>query len=352
MQLLSQDLRKGKVTVKVENPDDFWYLATIVEPGDTIVGKTWRKIKIGGDERKQQIDRKPIFIELKVEKVEFAAASRALRISGVVEEGTEDVSRGSHHTFTIEENTKLSIHKPAWFAYHKQRLREAAEPKHAPIIICVFDRDVAYLAVLKQQGYDLISVLRGESQKKAEYKVQSQEFFPEIVSALENASKQHHAERIIIASPAFWNEELFKVVKNPELRKKIISASCSSADESGLQELLKRPEVQQALKQDRITKETNLIEEVLARIMKQGPVAYGWKQAKEAVYLGAVETLIVADSVIQKKQEQGTRLELDHMLRAVEQARGIVVLVSGEHEAGKRLNGIGGIAALLRYKLQ
>jgi hypothetical protein len=40
------DLRKGEVTIKVENLDDLWYLSHIIDEDDFIKGKTLRKIKI------------------------------------------------------------------------------------------------------------------------------------------------------------------------------------------------------------------------------------------------------------------------------------------------------------------
>ena len=36
----------------------------------------------------------------------------------------------------------------------------------------------------------------------------------------------------------------------------------------------------------------------------------------------------------------------------VDQTKGNVLVVGSDHEGGKKLGGLGGIAALLRYKLQ
>ena len=40
-------LKNGEIKVKIENPDDFWYLTTIIDKGDLVKGKTIRKIKLG-----------------------------------------------------------------------------------------------------------------------------------------------------------------------------------------------------------------------------------------------------------------------------------------------------------------
>ena len=50
-------------------------------------------------------------------------------------------------------------------------------------------------------------------------------------------------------------------------------ATCSSVDKTGINEVLKRPEIKEALKQDRITKEISLVEELLAEISKNTKVS-------------------------------------------------------------------------------
>ncbi len=59
---------------------------------------------------------------------------------------------------------------------------------------------------------------------------------------------------------------------------------------------------------------------------------------------GAVDTLLVLDTEVRKENVEG-------MMTAVESGRGNVLVVSERFEAGKKLEAIGGIAALLRYKL-
>ena len=104
MQIIKKNLRQGEVTVKVNNPEDLWFLSQVINVDDSIKGKTERKIKIGKeDDRKQSVTRKTVFLEIKAEKIEFHKYSENLRISGIILQGPDDVPRGSHHTFNIEE---------------------------------------------------------------------------------------------------------------------------------------------------------------------------------------------------------------------------------------------------------
>ena len=44
--------------------------------------------------------------------------------------------------------------------------------------------------------------------------------------------------------------------------------------------------------------------------------------------------------------------KIDFLMKKVEEMRGKVYLISSEHEGGKKLDGLGGVAGLLRYKLK
>jgi len=41
----------------------------------------------------------------------------------------------------------------------------------------------------------------------------------------------------------------------------------------------------------------------------------------------------------------------DRLIRMVEESKGEFVIVSSLHEAGRRLDSLGGVAALLRYRM-
>ncbi len=82
----------------------------------------------------------------------------------------------------------------------------------------------------------------------------------------------------------------------------------------------------------------------MEEISTNGNAAYGPDEVENAAMAGAVETLLVLDSVLREK-------DLDSVIHAVEQQKGTVVVVSGEHDGGKQLAALGGVGAILRYKL-
>jgi len=163
--------------------------------------------------------------------------------------------------------------------------------------------------------------------------------------------QRYKLNKIIIASPAFWKEELMKEVNDKDLKSKIILATCSSAGENGINEVLKRPETEHALKQDRIAKEFRYVEELLAEISKNNLASYGLKETKNAAIAGSVKTLLITDSFIQKKRVADKYEEIEETMKTVDGTKGDILIISSEHEAGKKLDGLGGIAAILRFKL-
>ncbi|MBW2972328.1 mRNA surveillance protein pelota [Candidatus Woesearchaeota archaeon] len=344
--------RKNEAKLLVENLDDLWYLSNIIDVGDSVEGRTFRKIKMGGeDERSQKIVKKPVFLKIDVEKVEFHRYSDALRVSGKVLEGKEDIPKGSYHTFNVEEGTTLTLVKPEWLKYQRQRLDEASKEKKPDTLICVFDREEAYIALMKKYGFDVVAELKGEVAKKDESKHSLKNFYEEIIKSLQEYVKRHEIKHIILASPAFWKEELMKSLKDKELKDMMVMATCSSCDKGAVNEVLKRPEVQTVLQQDRIAKEINLVEELLSEISKQGAAAYGVDETDTAAQAGAVKTLLVTDGFIQKLRQEEKFNRVNDIMKSADRGGADIRIVSSEHDGGKKLDGLGGIGAILRYKM-
>ena len=49
--------------------------------------------------------------------------------------------------------------------------------------------------------------------------------------------------------------------------------------------------------------------------------------------------------------DRETRWKLCKMMKKVDNSRGYIIIISSENDAGKKLNGLGGIGAVLRYRV-
>ena len=155
----------------------------------------------------------------------------------------------------------------------------------------------------------------------------------------------------MLASPAFFKEDLLKVLPK-EMHAKITLATCNHVGKPGINEVLKRPELAKVLQDEVTSSEMKLVEELLGHIGKQDHCAtYGLQQTKQASKQGAIEKLILTTKAIQESRLNQTYKEIEYLMKTVEATKGIVHIISADHEGGKRLNGLGGIGAILRYPL-
>lgn len=338
------NLKFGEVKLSIESPEDVWVVSQLIEPGDFISGVTLRKVQA----TEKATERKRVFLKIQVEKVEFTESS--CRATGKIVDGPEDVPRGNYHTFSIEPSDSVTIQKDHWFSYQLDRIKEA-ERKKAKILICAFDREDAIFAILTPSGYSVLSKLHGSVQKKGYQDSVTSNFFESVIKSLKEYDSRFGLDHIIMASPAFWKDEFMKVLKDPEIKRKVTTAACNSIGTAAIEEVLRREEISMVLKEDRVMRETKLVESLIQSIATNGAFAYGFVDVKNAADAGAVETLLVSDSLIKKLREDGDFQKLDDIMKSVDDKKGNVVLISGKHNAGKQLEGMGGLAALLRYRM-
>lgn len=335
MKIIKQDLKQGIVKLKVENLDDVWHLKKILENGDLVTARTMRKITIKSGDEVKEGERKPMVLTLVLEKTEYRPDMHTLRVHGKISSGPENVQLSSYHTIQIEQGMIISIQKSKWKTFHLERIRRAGGRK--PLLyICVLDRENADFALLQESGIKMLGSHRSEKTEKDEKR---EEYYLKIMETLSNQD----CDTIIIAGPGFERENVFKLIKsrNPELAKKISVEHANDTGKPGVQEVIETS-ANRVLKDTRVARETELVQEVLTRIKKDGLVTYGKKEVSVAIGMGAVETLLVSEEKIE---------EFEPLMDQVEKQRGSVVIISTEHESGEEFLGLGGIAGFLRYKI-
>lgn len=350
MHILTKDLKKGLVKLKVENLDDLWYLSQVIDPGDLISSSTERKIKIGdaSEDRSVKVIRKKVFLELRVEKIEL---NESLRILGTITQGPDDISFGEHHSFNFEENSTLTIIKQQWLKFQLEKLDEAQVKDSQPVLIVVFDREEAFLAMMRKSGIQHLTHISGNVQKKDENNEIKGNFYTYLIKTTEEYDQKFNFSKIICASPAFWKEELSKNLNEGKIKQKIIFATCSSVDKRAFNEVLKRQEVIQALRDIRMSKELQVVERLLEEISKENLAVYGLKETSSAINSGAVSHLLVTTELIKDMREKEIYDKLDNLMKLADSMQSDITLIDSENDAGKKLDGLGGIGAILRYRL-
>ena len=345
MKIIFNDLKHGTIKIKVDGPEDSWYLSSIIEKGDVISGMTERKIKLGGSEDKSKIIKRIIFLKIKAEKIE--EENSVLRVSGPIIQAPEDIPRGDYHTFALDASTTITIEKEQWSRYALKKLEEATRNDKVNILIVAFDREEAIFALLKNKGYEIILNLKGDVSKK-DFEEKTSNFYQEIYKQIVEHDKRYDFSNIVIASPAFWKEYLLKELDDDAIKKKVTLASCSGIDGSTINEILKRPELKTVLEKDKSSRESRLIEDLMDAIRTDN-AAYGVEQVEQKIISGNISVLLISDNFIKKLKEVNAYARVDRLMNDAARLNADVRIISSQ-DASRKLDGISGIAALLRWK--
>jgi len=347
MKIVSKDFKHGEVTIIPENLDDIWHLYNIISVNDLVRSITYRTDEQKDDKiRSKKPEKKRMKLGIRVEEVKFHEFSDRLRIHGIIEEGPQDL--GSFHTLNItaDKMDKLSIIKRTWKNHHLERIDEAVKLRKQSILNFVsLDEDTATMAILRQSGVQYIADINSKrSGKMYDSKDTLNEYFGDIISVIKTINKDNSP--VIIVGPGFTKEHLLKYGKNkdPTIFKKCFIHGTGDAGLNGINEAIKSGIIENILKENRVVFETKLIEQFFEEIKKNGLATYGFKEVTNALKNGAVKRLLITDIVVRTKNGED-------LLEIAKINNSQFTIINTMNESGKNLEGIGGIGALLRYKI-
>lgn len=335
------------VKVRIDNPDDLWHLKNLISPGDVVSSVTYRREEEQRDTiRASRGEKKRMRLDIEVEKVEFHEFTDRLRVLGIIVDGPQDL--GSYHTLNLTEEDNITIIKEGWREHHLRRLRDAVEQSEKPLVtLLAMEEDEATLAVLRQYGVKEMARIdshRGGKMYDGE-RMTREDFFKAVVEKLELTLTE--GSQLIILGPGFTKEDMYRYLKkhHPGMVEHVQVVNSGNGGMNGIHEVLKSGREGGMLQEQRVSYESNKVEELLVRIKKDEPVSYGLENVNKTVEMGAAETLLILDTRV--RDQEGERL-----MERVEQLGGKVIIISSSHEGGDKLEALGGYGALLRYKVE
>jgi len=355
LRILRRDLKHGIVQVELRNIDDLWALYNVIEKGDRVFGRTTREVK-STDSARPSSRRVTVNLGITVQKVYFDRDLNRLRVHGIVFEAPEEVRvTGSHHTLSVGPEDAVTIVKERWLNHHVERLDRAVVAEE-PILILALDSEEASVAVLRTFGLEFKGEVRSQLPGKSEAEKRQlalKEYFGRIEELLEAVSSGIGGP-ILVVGPGFTKDHFAKEARSSlrSLRSRsLVVKAVGSGGVAGVHEAIRVGAVNKIRKDSRAVQETELVNEALKRLgSSSGDISYGLDQVEADTSAGAVDRLIVADHVIREAEDE-ERSRIEAIMRKVEERGGKVTLVSSEQEAGKMLQSLGGLAALLRYRL-
>ena len=359
MRILKKDLKKGVIKLLPENLDDLWELYNVIQQGDRVYARTMREVKVEDTGvRPTKGRRLPIFVGLRIERVAFHKSLNRLRLTGVIFEAPEKLAiKGSYHTINLYPRKGVIIEKDEWSRYQLERIKIACVAKAAPILVVAIDDEECSVTILRRNRIDIKAEIRVSLPGKLYPEKRDEALTKYFASALKTVLYTWNECKcpITIVGPGFIKNGFKKYIKEkqPAIAKNVAKVgSVSSGGIAGIKEALRSGILDVVAKKLRIIEETKIVEEVLSRLGSQRKdVSYGLADVEMAAVYGAVDVLLVTDNLL-RSAEENDRKRLDELIRSVEKKRGRVLIVNTEHEAGKKLSGLGGIASLLRFALR
>ena len=343
---------RERITVVPESLDDLWHLTYVIEPGDRVAGDTTRRIQRDDDRtRDTGGQREPMWVRLDVGDVEFAKFANRLRVGGEIRDCSREDQLGFHHTLNVEEHDELEIEK-RWQVDQLERLEAAVEAAEQPdVAVATVEEGAAFVHTVAQYGVEERATLSGTT-GKGEYAHAREELFEELSDVLSRLN----VEAIILAGPGFTKQDALAHLEDeaPEVAERVRTVDTASVGDRGVHEVLKRGAVEEIQTETRIAREAELIDELTTRIGEGAEVTYGIDEVATAADYGAVETLLILDERLRAERagEGEWDADVDDLLESVDQQGGEVTAFSGEFDPGQQLRNLGGIAALLRYRLE
>ena len=328
----------GEIKLFPESSDDLWHLQHLILPGSLVYATTLRSVEGASDKlRPEKQEKRPVRLGIRVEQVEFHEYAVRLRVFGIIENGVDE---GAHHTLNIEPGYEISVIR-TWHQADLDRIDRAVKSAGADAVhILAIEEGDAELYRMHSYGPHQIFSLTAGSGKGIECSTR-QDMYDAVIDILKPVTGP-----LIIAGPGFIKEDFAKRLRalQPDRTAPVMVTETRRSGRGAIQEVIGQGILEKLTGDLQLAHEVRYLDELIARIARNEPVAYGETEVADAVKFGAVETLLIADSGLRTPS-------VTSVIEEAEQMRAGVVILSTRFEPGERLEKLGGIAALLRYPI-
>lgn len=348
------ELSKNSFDFIVEDPDDLYLLYLLIEPGDLIYGWTVREFRTRKHEKGE---RKKIYIGLKVEILEYHAFRNSLRIRGTIIEAPEwfDGIIGSYHTIEIVRGLRYKVIKKEGTNINLvNTLLQLFGQSSIKVLLVSLSEDEVAFAIIRKFGIDILSTmsnkyLTGKSMYKSESRSeQLVKFVKDICKQIQRYVNQEQVNSIIFIGPSYVLTQVRNVISE-ELNSVSKELRFIETFEGGLAGIYEFQNSKiNVIKELSNLHALTLVEEIFNRLsLGKSNVAIGFEEVEHALNQGAVEYLLILDELY---KELGDKVR--EIVNKVIETGAKLVIIPIYTNAGDKLKGIGGIAALLRYEIE
>ncbi|KAI9801869.1 MAG: Translation factor pelota [Piccolia ochrophora] len=375
MRIIKKNVDKdgsGTITLFPEEPEDMWHAFNLIRPGDKLRAPAIRRVTTESSTGSTSSNRVHTSFLTLVKSIDFDPAAGQLHISGQIVEENKYAKVGSFHTLDLELSRNFTLEKAdGWDSIAFDVLREATDPEvRAEVMAVIMQEGLANICAITEHQTILrqrveVSVPRKRQGRPNDHDKGLEKFFAQTLTTLLRHVDLSTPKPIVLASPGFTASSFQNHIKQSAINTNnkqlsaalpsIIVAHSSSGHVHALSEALSSPSVLAKLSDTKYARETQALDQFLTLLRKDdGRAWYGPNEVCLAIEKGAVGkgggTLLISNSLF-RSQKVGVRRKWVSVVDSVKAAGGEVRVFSSQHESGKRLEGLGSVAAILTFPL-
>lgn len=354
----------------------------MIQEHDRIRAKAVRRVSKVSDSGSTSSQRIALDLTIAVTATDFDVASGQLHVAGKVASENEHVKLGQHHTLDLELNRKFTLEKAdGWDSVALEMLKEACDTeRRAELWAVVLGEGTANICMITEHQTILrqhieVPVPRKRKGGADGHTKGMDRFFATTLSTLlrqidvtsTSSTQQGKTLPLLLASPGFVAQAFLQYMKAEATRTtnkpllalvpSVIIAHASSAHVHALSDILSSPAITTKLSDTKYARETALMDKFLTLMRHDdGRAWYGPREVERAVDKGGVGRgggVLMINNALFRAQNVAERRRWVKLVDRVRQEEGGEVRVfSSLHESGKRLEGLGNVAAILTYPIE
>jgi len=338
-----------------EDPDDLLTLRRVVEKGDVVVSDTSRVVKQEKDyARPDKGERVKVRLSIRVDQSQLDSAVDRLRISGnITETDNEMVSKGTHHSFSVQPGDMLVVDKGRRWRDFEIKMLKKSGTGAAYVLVAIDTQEAAVARVSGTHVSVIPNIYSGQSGKRYQGKNNPniENFFSDVAGAVVSVKGEN--DRIIIFGPGETRKRFTNLLL--ERHQEIHRGSTDVVDgvdvagEDGIFVFLRSAAMKEVMSASKLAVVSSVLDQVMLMVNRgEQKFAMGLKEVWNAAALKAVETVVFSDLIFSASNEE----EVVKMLNSVESHGARVFAVDSSTDIGLRVSSLGGIVALLRYSIR
>ena len=352
-----------------------WHAYNLIRENDLLRAPAIRRVVQESANGSTSSSRVHVTLLLKVTSTDFDVQSSQLHVSGRVVEENKYVPLGGFHTIDLELNRQFTLSKAdGWDSVAIEMLKEAVDTSsRAELWAVVMQEGLANICSITTHQTVLVQRVATTMPKKraqsSDYDKSIAKFHQTLLDTLLrhlDLANQPEPKPLLLASPGFLAQNFYNYIKTvadtgtskqlTALLPAITVTHSSNAHLSSLAEVLKSPAIMTKLRNTRFARETQLLDQFYESLRKDdGKAWYGPKEVEKCIEKGAVGrgggVLLISNDLFRAKDVKERRKWVALVDKVKEEEGGEVRVLSSAHESGKRLEALGGIAAILTFPI-